>query len=161
MNPFVTLSVQCTMSLLIFFFVAQWYLVPQIRKDNKVQILAFLLLINVFRYLPLSLFMPGQVSVNFPHYLKQMVAYGDFTSALLALLALILLKKGNKSANAFVWLFSFISVVDLVTVLILAIKEKVYELPLGANYFTVSVYVPLLIITQFYLLKLLTNKAYQ
>lgn len=161
MDPLVVLCLQCTFSTLVFFLIFKWYLTPRITKETRVDILALLLLVNVFRYLPLSLFMPGQVSTDFPHYLKGIIAYGDFLSGILALIALFLLKSGKKSAVALTWLFSVVSIADMVVVLTLAMSKKIYELPLGANYFTVSVYVPLLIVIQVLILKILLTKAYQ
>lgn len=161
MDSLVILGVQCTFSLLVFFLIIKWYVIPKITKETRFDILALLLLVNVFRYLPLSLFMPGQVSADFPHYLKEIVAYGDFLSGILALTALILLKSNMKSAVTFTWLFSVVSIIDMAVVLSLAMNEKVYQLPLGANYFTVSVYVPMLIMIQAVILKILLTKAYR
>jgi hypothetical protein len=135
--------------------------IPKITKETKLDILALLLLVNVFRYLPLSLFMPGQVSTDFPPYLKEIVAHGDFLSGIMALIALILLKSQKKYAVKFTWLFSVVSIIDMVVVLTLAMSEKVYQLPLGANYFTDSVYVPMLIVIQVMILKILLAKVYK
>lgn len=161
MDPLVVLGIQCSVSLLVFFLILKWYVIPKITKDTKFDILALLLLVNVFRYLPLSLFMPGQVSADFPLYLKEIVAHGDFLSGVLALVALLLLKSKKKLAIAFTWLFSIVSSIDILVVLTLAMSEKVYQLDLGANYFTVSVYVPLLIIIQIIIYKILLNKTYK
>ena len=161
MDPLVVLGVQCTFSMLVFFLIIKWYVIPKVTKETKFDILALLLLVNVFRYLPLSLFMPGQVSADFPLYLKEIVAHGDFLSGILALIALILIKSKKKSAVTFTWLFSLVSIIDVVVVLTLAMSEKVYQLPLGANYFTVSVYVPMLIVIQVVILKILLAKAYK
>lgn len=161
MDSLVVLSVQCTFSMLVFFLILKWYVVPKITKDTKFEILALLLLVNVFRYLPLSLFMPGQVTGDFPPYLKEIVAHGDFLSGILALIALLLIKYKKRSAIGATWLFSIVSIIDMVVVLTLAMTEKVYELPLGANYFTVSVYVPMLIVIQVLILKILTHKMYK
>ena len=161
MDPLVVLSVQCTFSLLVFFLILKWYVAPKITKKTRFDILALLLLVNVFRYLPLSLFMPGQVSAGFPSYLKEIVAHGDFLSGIMALIALLLLKLKKKSAVTFTWLFSVVSIIDMGVVLTLAMSEKVYLLPLGANYFTVSVYVPMLIVIQVLILKILIAKVYK
>jgi hypothetical protein len=158
MDPLVVLGVQCTFSMLVFFLIIKWYVIPKITKETRFDILSLLLLVNVFRYLPLSLFMPGQVSADFPPYLKEIIAHGDFLSGILALIALILLKSKKRSAVTFTWLFSVVSIIDIVVVLILAMNEKVYLLSLGANYFTVSVYVPMLIVIQVLILKILTAK---
>jgi len=161
MDTFLVLAVQCTFSLLVFFLIFKWYLIPKITKETKYDVLALLLLVNVFRYLPLSLFLPGQVAAEFPDYFKATIVHGESLAGILALIALLLLKSKKRSAIAYTWLFSVVSILDMVVVLTLAMKEKVYELPLGANYFTVSVYVPLLIVSQTVILKILTHKMYK
>lgn len=161
MNYIVVLGVQCTFSMLVFFLILKWYVIPKITSNTKFDILAILLLINVFRYLPLSLFMPGQVASDFPFYLKEFIAHGDFLSGILALIAVVLFKLNKKSAVAFAWIFSIVSIIDIVVVMTLAMYEKVYDLPLGANYFTVTVYVPMLIVIQLVILKILAHKAYK
>lgn len=161
MDPLIVLGVQCTFSMLTFFLIFKWYVVPHLTKQTKHAVLAVLLLINVFRYLPLSLFMPGQVSADLPIYLKQLIAHGDLLSGVLALVAVLLLKSRSKLAEPAIWLFSIVSIMDMLIVLTMAIKEKVYLLPLGANYFTVSVYVPLLIVLQVLILKMLIQRSYR
>ena len=120
--------------------------------------LAILLIVNVFRYLPLSLFMPGQVSADFPNHIKEIVAFGDFASGIIALIAILLLKSKNKAAIPLVWIFSIVSILDMFLALYFAMSAKVYELNLGVNYFTVSVYVPLLMVIQAIILKVLISK---
>lgn len=161
MDPLVVLGIHCTFSMVMFFLILKWYVIPKITKETKFDILAILLLVNVFRYLPLSLFMPGQVAADFPPYLKEFIAHGDFLSGILAFIALVLLKSKKKSAVTFAWIFSIVSIIDIVAVMTLAMYEKVYELPLGANYFTVSVYVPMLIVIQVLILKILAYKMYK
>lgn len=158
MAPFIVLSVQCVFSLLIFSLLAKWYVIPAITKKHS-EILALLLIVNLFRYLPLSLFMPGQVSSNFPLHIKEIVAYGDFISAFLALIALITFKSGSKSAKYMVWFFSIISIIDMMAALSFAMASEIYDLNLGTNYFTVSVYVPLLIVAQALILNILLKKS--
>ena len=158
MNPLLVLAVQCTFSLLIFYLLCKWYLLPNITIKNKVDVLAILLIVNVFRYLPLSLFMPGQVSADFPNHIKEIVAFGDFASGIIALIAILLLKSKNKAAIPLVWIFSIVSILDMFLALYFAMSAKVYELNLGVNYFTVSVYVPLLMVIQAIILKVLISK---
>lgn len=161
MDPLVVLGVQCTFGMLVFFLILKWYVVPKITKQTRFDILAILLLVNVFRYLPLSLFMPGQISTDFPPYLKEIIAHGDFLSGILAFISLLLLKSNQKFAIAFTWLFSVVSILDMVLVLSLAMSEKVYQLHLGANYFTISIYVPMLIVIQVLIVKILSHKMYK
>ncbi len=158
MTPFLVLAVQCTFSIIIFYLLCKWFLIPNINTENKNDVLSLLLIINIFRYLPLSLYMPGQVSADFPDHVKEIVAFGDFVSGILALISALLLKSKNKGAILFVWVFSMVSIMDMFLALYFAMSAKVYELNLGVNYFTVSVYVPMLIVVQTMILKILITK---
>ena len=68
MTPLIVLGVQCTFSLIVFYLISRWHLLPRITKNNQYEVLAVLLVVNVFRYLPLSIYMPGQVSPDFPEH---------------------------------------------------------------------------------------------
>ncbi|MCU0431776.1 MAG: hypothetical protein MUF42_17590 [Cytophagaceae bacterium] len=158
MDPLVVLAVQCTFSIVVFFLLAHWYVQPRLSKQSKFTILEVLLIIHVFRYLPLSLYMPGQVDDDFPLHIKGMVAHGDFISSVLAFVSLILVKIKSRHAVPFIWVFSCASIVDMVLALSFAMQAKVYALNLGVNYFTVSVYVPLLMVAQYLIVKIMFNR---
>ncbi|WP_130734503.1 hypothetical protein [Flavobacterium sp. J27] len=158
MNPLFVLAIQCTFSCVVFLWLGKWYLEPKMVSYPKYKILLFLLFINAFRYLPLSLYMPGQVSENFPTMVKEVVAHGDFLAAILALITLLIIKKKSRFTTFFITLFCIVSCIDMALALALAMYTKVYLLPLGVNYFTVVVYVPLLIVVQYYIFKTLTLK---
>lgn len=159
MDSLIVLAVQCTFSFTIFFLIVQWYIVPKISSHNKFEILALFLIVNVFRYLPLSLYMPGQVSSEFPEQIKDIIALGDFLSGVMAFIALLMVKFKSKSSLSFIWLFSIVSVLDMVLALTFAMNAKVYQLPLGLNYFIVAVYVPMLMVVQYQIIKILVTKA--
>jgi hypothetical protein len=158
MDSLVVLAIQCTFSCVIFFLLAKWYVEPLITKQSKNKILALLLIINVFRYLPLSLYMPGQVSESFPENIKDIIAHGDFISSILAFIALLSLKANSKFSTGLIWFFTIASITDMVLALSFAMNAKVYQLALGLNYFTVSVYVPMLMVVQYQIVKILTTK---
>ena len=138
--------------------IANNYLFPQITKETVYKILSVLLLINVFRYLPLSLFMPGQVGADFPNEVRNWIAFGDLISGLLSLTAYLVWQRNKMEGIFWVWTFSIISSVDIISVLYIALSNKVYLFPLGANYFTVVLYVPLLIVIQYVIFKILLSK---
>lgn len=158
MKELAILAVQCVLSLLMFFIIINIYILPRLKKNSLLPILSLLLVINSFRYLPFSLFMPGQVDAAFPEHIKSLIAIGDFISGILALTALLVLRKNLKAGITLTWIFSIVSVWDIISVLSLALYNKVYLLDLGANYFTVVVYVPMIIVVQLFIFKILVNR---
>ena len=155
MSSFAILAIHCALSTIVFALLARWYVMPRVSLENERRLLSLFLIVNVFRYLPLSLYMPGQVAAEFPEAVKALVAFGDFTSAMVALVALVLLRNESRLSIPAVWLFSVVSILDIVLALWSALSAKVYELSLGANYFTVVVYVPLLMVVQVLILHIL------
>src|SRR6266700_2604992 len=93
------------------------------------------------------LVVPGVVSPELPAAFAQPVAYGDLISAILALLALATL--GTRTGVVLTWVFNVFGTADL---LFAFYRGSRISLPdtqglLGAGYFIMTAYVPLLLIT--------------
>ena len=76
------------------------------------------------------------------------VAYGDLLAALFALLAIVAVKLRARSATALVWLFSIVSVVDLVFSTARAVGSEMYNFYIGWSWYIVNFYVPALVVSQ-------------
>ena len=89
----------------------------------------------------------GVVSPELPATFAQPVAYGDFISAILALLALATL--GTRTGTALTWVFNIFGTADLVFAFYLGSRISLPDAPglLGAGYFILAAYVPILLIT--------------
>jgi hypothetical protein len=105
------------------------------------------LLLHGFRFLGLAFVLPGVVSPELPAAFAQPVAYGDFISAILALLALATL--GTRTGTTLTWIFNIFGTADLLFAFYLGSRISLPETPglLGAGYFILAAYVPLLLIT--------------
>ena len=159
MQTLLILGLQFTISLFLFGFMAKWFAEPYYLKGSGLKILQVFLLINSFRSLPLSLYMPGQVANGFPETAKHMVALGDFASGITAIIALLLVYNKSALSKAAVWIFSIVSSLDMVIALSGAIGSRVDTMPLGANYFTVVVYVPMLMVIQLIIYRMLIKNS--
>src|SRR5215467_16312932 len=72
--------------------VAWQYIWPALRERPSPENLKPILLLHAFRFLGLAFLVPGVVSSELPAAFAQPVAYGDFITAILALLALATLR---------------------------------------------------------------------
>ena len=90
---------------------------------------------------------PGVVSPQLPTTFAQPVAYGDLITAILALLALATL--GTYSGTVLTWVFNTFGTADLLFAFYLGSRISLPDTPglLGAGYFILTAYVPLLLIT--------------
>jgi|SRR5579862_4831372 hypothetical protein len=127
--------------------VAWHYIWPALRERSSPENLKPILMLHGFRFLGLAFVVPGVVSPELPAAFAQPVAYGDLISALLALLALATL--GTRAGTAVTWVFNTFGTADLLFGFYQGARislPETYGL-LGAGYFILAAYVPLLLIT--------------
>jgi hypothetical protein len=122
-------------------------LLPRVRRLPRLQALEILLCTHVPRAVPLGLLAPGQ-AVGVAPEVANAIAWGDFTCAALALAGVVALQIGGERAVRWVWLFSLVSFADIVTALLLGLGGGVYERPLGVSWFVLTLYVPLVCVSQ-------------
>ena len=126
--------------------VAWHYLWPALRELPSAERLKPILLLNTFRFLGLTFIVPGVVSPELPAPFAQPVAYGDLITAMLALVALATL--GTRAGRAIAWVWNTFGAADLLFAFYLGSRISLPDRPglLGAGYFILTAYVPLLLI---------------
>ncbi len=127
--------------------VAWHYIWPALRERPSPENLKPILLLHAFRFLGLAFLVPGVVSPELSAAFAQPVAYGDLITAILALLALATL--GTRTGTLVTWLFNIFGAADLLFAFYLGSRISLPDNPglLGAGYFILNAYVPLLLIT--------------
>ena len=138
--------------------VAWHYIWPALNERPSPENLKPILLLHAFRFLGLAFVVPGVVSSELPAAFAQPVAYGDLISAILALLALATLRTRN--GTVVTWVFNIFGTADL---LFAFYQGGRISLPatqglLGAGYFVLTAYVPLLFITHGLVLRILLQR---
>ena len=143
----VLFAVSSAFGLAVWGAVAWHYIWPALRERPSPENLKPILLVHGFRFLGLAFVLPGVVSPELPAAFAQPVAYGDFTSAILALLALAML--GTRAGTGVAWVFNTFGTADLLFGFYLGDRISLPATPslLGAGYFILTAYVPLLLIT--------------
>ena len=127
--------------------VAWHYIWPTLRGRSSPENLKPILMLHAFRFLGLAFVVPGIVSPELPASFAQPVAYGDLISAILALLALAPL--GTRTGTVVIWIFNTFGAADLFFGFYQGSRISLPDTPglLGAGYFILAAYVPLLLIT--------------
>ena len=127
--------------------VAWHYIWPALRERSSPENLKPILLLHGFRFLGLAFVVPGVVSPELPAAFAQPVAYGDLITAILALLALATL--GTRLGIALTWVFNAFGTADLFFAFYQGARISLPDKQglLGAGYFILTAYVPLLLIT--------------
>src|SRR5215471_14582262 len=131
MTPFVIGCIQFILSLIVYALIAAWYVYPCLRNKEWNKAIIPLLLIHCFRYTPLTILMPGQVSDNVPSDIAQTIAYGDLISAVLALIAMVMAWYKIAGAKAVIWIFTLIGFGDVIITSIKGIGAGLLNMPMG------------------------------
>ncbi|HUE44165.1 MAG TPA: hypothetical protein VMP12_11390 [Candidatus Sulfotelmatobacter sp.] len=107
----------------------------------------------------MAFLLPGVVSPELPAVFAQPVGFGDFITAILALLALAAL--GTRTGIALTWVFNIFGTADLLFAFYLGSRISLPDAPglLGAGYFILAAYVPLLLITHGLAFRILLQAA--
>lgn len=156
-DPQLLLSVQIGLSFVTFGLIAQRLARPLAAMPSE-RALGILLWPHAFRYVPLGLLAPGQVARELPSLVLKTIAIGDLVSAVLALVALASLQVRAKASRAWVWLFSLVSVLDIGTALAIGLGNHVYRYTLGVGWYILTLYVPLVCLSQAMLVVRLLQK---
>ena len=100
------LLISFAFSLVVYGLIAKWYIAPRLKAMPREAALTPFLLFHAFRYVGLIFLVPGVVSPTLPGAFANPAAYGDLAAAILALIALGLLRAGSVLALPLVWVFN-------------------------------------------------------
>ena len=153
MSPLALFGTSIALSFLAWGIVVARYLWPELRRQPRVDAMRPLILLHCFRFVGLSFLVPGVVSPELPTVWALPAAYGDLIAAVLALLALAVLR--SRLGIALVWVFNLWGSADLVYAFYKGNQIGLEPGQLGAAYFIVTVLVPLLLITHGLVFRLL------
>jgi hypothetical protein len=137
--------VSIAFSLIAWGTITARYIWPELRLRTRPEALQPLLILHSFRFIGLSMLVPGVVSPDLPAAFAHSAAYGDIIAAILALLSLLLLPGTGGIAAA--WVFNVWGTADLFNAFYQANHAGLLAGQLGAAFFLPTLIVPLLLIT--------------
>lgn len=143
MSPTAIFLLQFSMSLLVVSLIAFWYVAPWLAKLSAASALSLLLLPHAFRHIGMSFMVPNLNSGGLPETFASSASYGDLLAALLAIGALLALRRRSVVAVPLVWMFNTVGSVDLVNALRQAEAIEFF----GPTWFIPTFLVPLLIVS--------------
>ena len=135
------LALQFALSLASYAALGFWYVLPWLRTKPQATALAILVFPQTFRFIGVTLLVPGVVEPGLPDAFARSTAIGDTLTTLLAWLALIALRAGWRLAIPAVWLFNLVGLGDLLLNLSRGIRLQVAS-QLGAAWFGPAFVVP-------------------
>jgi hypothetical protein len=147
MEPIVLFGIQFTFCLVAYALIGWWYGAPRLARLPREVALTPLLWIHAFRIVGGTILAPGAVDASVPPEFRTMIGYGDMATALLALLALIALRRRAPIAIALAWLCLGVGLLDTVNAIIQSVRFSVFTHGLGVNWVIVTGYVPALLVS--------------
>src|SRR5205085_5625972 len=102
---------------------------------------------------------PCSFDAAVPSEFRTMIGFGDMTTAVLALVALIALRLRWRYAIGLVWLFLIVGLLDTVNAIIQSMRFSVFTNGLGFNWVIVTAYVPALLVSSVLILIHLRRQA--
>ena len=124
------------------------YILPRLRSMGRFEAHRAIATLHSFRFFGLAFIVPGVVGPNLPASFSTLAAYGDFTTGVLALLALLTVRI-RPLFWSFVVAFNLVGTTDIILDYYHAVRAGLPALAgqLGTMYAIPIIYVPMLMIT--------------
>lgn len=151
MSNLVILNLQTLVALGTYVVIFRIYLQPWFKAQPFDRAVLPLLILHTFRYLGLTLIIPGQIGPTVSQDALQIMAWGDFASGVTALLAAVAVHHRWSAATALVALFSLVGIGDLLTVGFTAVNAGVFFADIGTMWFVLVLYAPVMLLAQLYI----------
>jgi hypothetical protein len=152
MEAAILFAVSVLMSLIVWNKISKKYLWHRIKDQELRKAVQPILILHSFRFAGLSFLIPGVASAGLNPAWALPAAFGDFTAAILAFTTLLLIN--SRSFRLFLWIFNILGLVDLLLAFVDGPRYSILPF-LGADYFIVILYVPILLLTHMMVFKLL------
>lgn len=152
---------QLLVSCLVFSIIVAWYVWPILVNRPRNTALVPLIFVHVFRYVGMTLLVPGMVDAKIPSEVLFNAAYGDLIAAALALLAVVALRNGWPYGIPMAWAFNTWGFVDLLGAIRSVFQVNLPSFNLGAVWFIYTFYAPLVIISHVLIFGILLSRSWK
>jgi hypothetical protein len=152
--PFSPLPINIALNIAVFYMAYHWMLKPSLPRIKPIYVLTPILLLHAMRHLGVMFVSPGVVSPDIPWQFAWPAATGDFVTAMLAILAVILLQRKSLLAIPALWIFNIFGTLDFTSSIVLSRFFSVFN-DLGAAYWIPAFWVPMLAVGHFIIFKML------
>ena len=161
MNSVSIFWLQLLASCVVCIIIVAWYVWPRLTKLPRNSALIPLLFVHVFRYLGMTLLVPGMVDAKIPSEVLFNTAYGDLIAAALALTAIVALRYNWRYGVLMAWVFNIWGFVDLLGALRGVLQVNLPSFYLGTVWYIYTFYAPLVIISHVLIFWILFNRSWK
>ncbi|MFT7630295.1 MAG: hypothetical protein ACI87E_001301 [Mariniblastus sp.] len=147
---------QLILSVVVFAFLAKWFIGPWLAGKPLHFALLVLTFPHAMRHVGLSFLVPSLVDDSLGGTFAGLAAYGDFATGLLALVALVALRHRWEVAIPLAWLLNVVGTMDLIN----ALRQADNVPHLHMTWYIPTFFVPLLLVTHLQMFLLLFQHAF-
>src|SRR3990172_6127807 len=158
MDSFQIFGLQFLLSLVVYGLLATWYVAPALDRLPLHDALIPLLVPHALRHLGLVFLVPAVVAPTLPPAFALPAAYGDLLAGLLALLAMVALRRRWAVAIALAWLANVVGTLDLLHAFYRGIPLDAGR-HMGSAWYIPTFIVPALFVTHFMIFALLIKRS--
>lgn len=155
---YLILAAQVTFATVVYALIYRWYIAPRLASQPLLVALQPLLFVQAFRFTGLTLAAAGQVDPAVPSDVLLQAGLGDMLTALLALLALVLARRGAAATVPVAWVVTVVGLLDFVNVARIVAQSNLISYDIGAMWLALIWYVPLVLISLLAMLGLLIHR---
>lgn len=156
---YLILFAQVTVATVVYAVIYLWYVAPRLTKLPLLVALQPLLLVQAFRFTGLTLAADGQVDPAVPSDLLLQAGLGDMVTALLALVALVLARRGSSAAVPAAWIVTVVGLLDFVNVGRIVAQTDLISYDIGGMWLALIWYVPLVLISHLAIIGVLLRRS--
>jgi hypothetical protein len=159
MNSVAIFWLQLITSVFVFGIVAVWYVWPALTKLSRHSALTLLLFVHVFRYVGMTLLVPGMVDPNLPREFLSSAAYGDLLEAALAFASIVALRSNWRFAIPLVWVANTWGFADLLNGVRGVLQLNVPSFNLATLWYIYTFYAPMVLVSHLMIFWILIKSA--
>jgi hypothetical protein len=134
-------------SLIVLIAIARWYVIPWLNSRPRVDALIALLWVHVFRYVALQVFSAQHNGFPVSDGGAMEIVVGDVAGAVIAFIAIALLRRRVRLAIALVWLLAAETAYDTVTNIQGGVQEHLMGAASGVTWLILVFFVPMVVVS--------------
>lgn len=134
-------------SLIVLIAIARWYVVPWLNSRPRADALIALLWVHVFRYVALQVFSAQHDGFPISDGGAMEIVAGDVAGAVIAFVAIALLRRRVRLAIPLVWLLAAETAYDTVTNIHGGIQEHLMGAASGVTWLILVFFVPMVVVS--------------
>ncbi|SPM38241.1 hypothetical protein MNAB215_417 [Mycobacterium numidiamassiliense] len=147
MNNVAIFWLQLACSCAVCLVLTKFYVWPSLATPSRNSALIGLLFVHVFRYVGMTLLVPGMIDPKLPREFLLSAAYGDLLAAALSLAAIISLRSSWRVAVPLAWVANTWGFADLLNGLRSVVQLNVPTFNLSTIWYIYTFYAPVVLIS--------------